>query len=110
MITSRISRSSKDQKKKRRLKEKLMSSRSKTQQLSLLSLKNRKRKRMNPSSNLRLEVKEIFKHGKINLETRKNHRRNGEMNAQKEMSVEVEAIEVIAVATEEIKTNSLVGQ
>ena len=55
-------------------------------------------------------MREIFKHGKINLETRRNHRRNGEMNAQKEMSVEEEAIEVIVEATEEIKTNSLVDQ
>ena len=55
-------------------------------------------------------MREIFKHGKINLETRRNHRRNGEMSAQKEMSVEEEAIEVIVEATEEIKTNSLVDQ
>ena len=87
-----------------------MSSRNKTQQSSLHSLKNRKRKKKSQNSNQRLKVREIFKHGKINLETRRNHRRNGEMNAQKEMSVEEEAIEVIVEATEEIKTNSLVDQ
>ena len=87
-----------------------MSSRNKTQQSSLHSLKNRKRKKKSQNSNKRLKVREIFKHGKINLETRRNHRRNGEMNAQKEMIVEEEAIEVIVEATEEIKTNSLVDQ
>ena len=87
-----------------------MSSKNKTQQSSLHSLKNRKRKKKSQNSNQRLKVREIFKHGKINLETRRNHRRNGEMNAQKEMSVEEEAIEVIVEATEEIKTNSLVDQ
>ena len=87
-----------------------MSSKNKTRQSSLLSLKNRKRKRRNRNSNQRLKVKEIFKHGKINLETRRNHRRNGEMNAMKEMSVEEEAIEVIVEATEGIKTNNLVDQ
>ena len=87
-----------------------MSSRNKTQQSYLHSLKNRKRKKKSQNSNQRLKVREIFKHGKINLETRRNHRRNGEMNAQKEMSVEEEAIEVIVEATEEIKTNSLVDQ
>ena len=78
--------------------------------MSLLSLKNRKRKRKNLNSNQRLKVKEIFKRGKINLETRRNHRHNGEMNAMKEMSVEEGAIEVIVEAMEETKTNSLVGQ
>ena len=87
-----------------------MSSKNKTRQSSLLSLKNRKRKRRNRNSNQRLKVKEIFKLGKINLETRRNHRRNGEMNAMKEMSVEEEAIEVIVEATEGIKTNNLVDQ
>ena len=87
-----------------------MSSRNKTQQSSLHSLKNRKRKKKSQNSNQRLKVREIFKHGKINLETRRNHRRNGEMSAQKEMSVEEEEIEVIVEATEEIKTNSLVDQ
>ena len=87
-----------------------MSSRNKTQQSSLHSLKNRKRKKKSQNSNQRLKVREIFKHGKINLETRRNHRRNGEMNAQKEMSVEEEEIEVIVEATEEIKTNNLVDQ
>ena len=87
-----------------------MSSRNKTRQLSLLSLKNRKRKRKNQNSNQRLKVKEIFKLGKINLETRRNHRRNGEMNAMKEMSVGEEAIEVIVEAMEGIKTNNLVDQ
>ena len=87
-----------------------MSSKNKTRQSSLLSLKNRKRKRRNRNSNQRLKVKEIFKLGKINLETRRNHRRNGEMNAMKEMSVEEEAIEVIVEAMEGIKTNSLVDQ
>ena len=87
-----------------------MSSRNKIRQLSLLSLKNRKRKRKNLNSNQRLKVKEIFKRGKINLETRRNHRRNGEMNAKKEMSVEVEVIEGIVEAMEGIKTNSLEGQ
>ena len=87
-----------------------MSSRNKIRLLSLLSLKNRKRKRKNRNSNQRLKVKEIFKLGKINLETRRNHRRNGEMNAMKEMSVEEGAIEVIVEAMEEIKTNNLVDQ
>ena len=87
-----------------------MSSRNKTQQSSLHSLKNRKRKKKSQNSNRILKVREIFKHGKINLETRRNHRRNGEMNAQKEMIVEEEAIEVIVEATEEIRTNSLVDQ
>ena len=87
-----------------------MLSRNKTQQSFLHSLKNRKRKKKSQNSNKRLKVREIFKHGKINLETRRNHRRNGEMNAQKEMIVEEEAIEVIVEATEEIKTNSLVDQ
>ena len=87
-----------------------MLSRNKIQQLSLLSLKNRKRKKKSRNSNQRLKVKGIFNHGKINLETRRNHRRNGEMNVQKEMSEEEEAIEVIEEATEGIKTNSLVDQ
>ena len=87
-----------------------MLSRNKTQQSFLHSLKNRKRKKKSQNSNKRLKVREIFKHGKINLETRRNHRRNGEMNAQKEMIVEEEAIEVIVEATEEIRTNSLVDQ
>lgn len=87
-----------------------MSSRNKTQQLSLLSLKNRKRKKKSRNNNQKRKVRGIFKHGKINLETRRNHRRNGEMSAQKEMSVEEEAIEVIVEATEGIKTNNLVDQ
>ena len=87
-----------------------MSSRNKTQQLSQLSPKNRKRKKKNQNSSQRLKVKEIFNHGKINLETRRNHRRNGEMNAKKEMSEEVEEIEGIVEAMEGIKTNNLVDQ
>ena len=87
-----------------------MLSRNKIQQLCLLSLKNRKRKKKSRNSNQKRKVKGIFNHGKINLETRRNHRRNGEMNAQKEMSEEEEAIEVIEEATEGIKTNSLVDQ
>ena len=87
-----------------------MLSRNKTQQSFLHSLKNRKRKKKSQNSNRILKVREIFKHGKINLETRRNHRLNGEMNAQKEMSAEEEAIEVIVEATEEIRTNSLVDQ
>ena len=65
-----------------------MLSRNKIQLLSLLSRRNRKRKRKSRNSNQKPKVKGIFNHGKINLETRRNHRRNGEMNAQKEMSEE----------------------
>ena len=87
-----------------------MLSRNKIQLLSLLSRRNRKRKRKSRNSNQKRKVKGIFNHGKINLETRRNHRRNGEMNVQKEMSEEEEAIEVIEEATEGIKTNSLVDR
>ena len=62
-------------------------------------------------------MREIYRHGKINLETRKaKHRLNGEMseqremNVQKEMIVGVEVIKVLVVAMVGTKINNLEDQ
>ena len=61
-------------------------------------------------------MREIYRHGKINLETRKaKHRLNGEMSEQREMNVqkgmivEVE-VKVVGVDMVETKINSLEDQ
>ena len=61
-------------------------------------------------------MREIYRHGKINLETRKaKHRLNGEMSEQREMNVqkgmivEVE-VKVVVVDMVETKINSLEDQ
>ena len=62
-------------------------------------------------------MKEIYRHGKINLETRKaKYQLNGEMseqremNVQKEMIVGVEVIKVPVVAMAGTKINNLEDQ
>lgn len=80
------------------------------------SLKSRRRKKRSKNKRQRVKVREIYRHGKINLETRKaKHRLNGEMSEQREMNVqkgmivEVE-VKVVVVDMVETKINSLEDQ